>query len=108
MITWKHNVYAINSGVPITPPSFHPKILMVFELTCPFLLHKNEQGGHPYLVPCSLNTLVDIYLGTASFLENISAILTIFLKEFRTNDMSFESPTIELLESGKKLGVASS
>ena len=39
--------------------------------------------------------------------DPVVAISTTFSKEFRKNDTSFESPIIELLESGKKLGVAS-
>ena len=29
------------------------KYFVIFQPTCPFLLHKNEQGGHSYLIPCS-------------------------------------------------------
>ena len=43
------------SGLPITRACSLIKILTIFQPARPFLLHKNEQGGHPYLVPCSLN-----------------------------------------------------
>ena len=33
--------------------------------------------------------------------DQVIAISTSFSKEFRKNDISFESPNIELLESGK-------
>ena len=38
--------------------------------------------------------------------DMVEAILTTFSKNSEKNDTSFESPNIELLESGKKLGMA--
>ena len=45
----------VYSCLPITWACSPIKILTIFQPARPFLLHKNEQGGHPYLVPCSLN-----------------------------------------------------
>ena len=45
----------MGTGLPIMRACSLIKILTIFQPARPFLLHKNEQGGHPYLVPCSLN-----------------------------------------------------
>ena len=37
---------------------------MIFQPAHPFLLHKNEQGGHLYLVRCSLNTTCSLNRNT--------------------------------------------
>ena len=43
--------------VPISIKDF----LMFFQPARPFLLHKSKQGGHPYLVPCSLNSETRVF-----------------------------------------------
>ena len=54
----------------------------------------------------SQHTLVDIYLRTASFEQNILGYYSGTTQESETNDTSFERPIIELLENVMKEGVA--
>ena len=53
-------------------------------------------------------TLVDIYLRTASFEQNILGYYSGTTQDSETNDTSFESPILELLEIVTKEGVVAS
>ena len=56
-----------------------------------------------YLILC---TLADIYLRTDSFQKNVLSYYSGTTQDNETNDTSFESPIIELLEIVMKEGVA--
>ena len=59
------------------------------------------------LALCHVTTVVIDWDFTADFKLDVLAILTTFQTEFETNDISFESPNVELSETEIKLGVAS-
>ena len=44
------STFSIYSSVPITRACLQQNNLMIFQPAWPFLLHKNKQGGKPYLV----------------------------------------------------------
>ena len=54
------------------------------------------------------HTLVVRLYRTGNFLQNILGCYSGTTQDSETNDISFESPIIEIFETGKKLGVTSS